>query len=546
MKKFFTGAALSLIAISASAQETYESAELATEDLNGTARYVAMGGAMEALGGDISTMSTNPAGTAMFRRTWAGISGGLTIQKGNALGSGLKNGVTNADLNQVGFIFANKVGANSWFNVGFNYHKGRNLNQITAAAATLDGSSANSISQLSIGVPNYASGLAKDYTPYSALDYMDFNAVLYPSMGSDNLLVSRAANAFASHTKTSGYISNFDFNFSGNINDRVYLGLTFGIKDVRYDQSTIYGETFTQEGTYELTDRRTIRGTGFDAKFGVIIRPIEDNPFRFGVYVNTPTWYELNQQVSTDVAGKNINSYKRNDNGEITAQTNETCTSYHDTYGSPTYYKITTPWKFGLSLGSTFGNNIALGLTYQFSDYSSINNRINTGEYYDARTYYDGWGRYSTYETSSKTYADDNDMNRNTKNSLKGVHLVKVGMEVKPIRTVAIRVGYNYESAIYEKNGTKDYTMTTRSTGNVNTLRSFTNWQATHRITCGVGLQLYKNLSLDLSYQYAAQKGDFYPFQKATSTDGNLTTNPTVCEVKNNRHLINATLGVRF
>ena len=44
------------------AQETYESAKIATEDLNGTARYVGMGGAMEALGADISTMSTNPAG----------------------------------------------------------------------------------------------------------------------------------------------------------------------------------------------------------------------------------------------------------------------------------------------------------------------------------------------------------------------------------------------------------------------------------------------------------------------------------------------------
>lgn len=44
------------------AQETYDNAQLATKDLNGTARYVGMGGAMEALGADITTMNTNPAG----------------------------------------------------------------------------------------------------------------------------------------------------------------------------------------------------------------------------------------------------------------------------------------------------------------------------------------------------------------------------------------------------------------------------------------------------------------------------------------------------
>lgn len=48
------------------AQETYENAKLMKGDLNGTARYVGMGGAMEALGADISTISTNPAGIGLF------------------------------------------------------------------------------------------------------------------------------------------------------------------------------------------------------------------------------------------------------------------------------------------------------------------------------------------------------------------------------------------------------------------------------------------------------------------------------------------------
>lgn len=49
-------AAMVLISVPSVAQETYEGAAISTEDLNGTARYVGMGGAMEALGADISTI----------------------------------------------------------------------------------------------------------------------------------------------------------------------------------------------------------------------------------------------------------------------------------------------------------------------------------------------------------------------------------------------------------------------------------------------------------------------------------------------------------
>ena len=64
MKKVYLLAAVAMMAAQLQAQnvilDTYVGAQLATEDLNGTARYVGMGGAMEALGADLSTMSTNP------------------------------------------------------------------------------------------------------------------------------------------------------------------------------------------------------------------------------------------------------------------------------------------------------------------------------------------------------------------------------------------------------------------------------------------------------------------------------------------------------
>ena len=80
--KYIYLAAAALVAVPAFAQETYLDTKLVENDLNGTARYVGMGGAMEALGADISTISTNPAGLGLFRKSQVTLSGGLLMQTG--------------------------------------------------------------------------------------------------------------------------------------------------------------------------------------------------------------------------------------------------------------------------------------------------------------------------------------------------------------------------------------------------------------------------------------------------------------------------------
>lgn len=49
------------------AQGEMDAYKFSQYDLNGTARYLSMGGAFGALGGDISAMRTNPAGLAIYR-----------------------------------------------------------------------------------------------------------------------------------------------------------------------------------------------------------------------------------------------------------------------------------------------------------------------------------------------------------------------------------------------------------------------------------------------------------------------------------------------
>lgn len=71
---------LGLMSVPALAQETYQNTKMAENSLTGTARYVGMGGAMEALGADISTMSSNPAGIGLFRKSQVSMTFGVVAQ----------------------------------------------------------------------------------------------------------------------------------------------------------------------------------------------------------------------------------------------------------------------------------------------------------------------------------------------------------------------------------------------------------------------------------------------------------------------------------
>lgn len=197
-------------------------------------------------------------------------------------------------------------------------------------------------------------------------------------------------------------------------------------------------------------------------------------------------------------------------------------------------YRLNTPWKLGASLGHTVGNFLALGATYEYAWYDHMDNRVKNAGYYD---YY---GDY--YETSSS----DARMNENTRYSLKGVSTVKLGVEYKPVSMLAIRLGYNYVSPMYNSEGYRNQFIASPGTAYASSTY-YTNWKAINRVTAGVGFS-YQKWNIDVAYQYSAQKGDFYPFMNYTprvnSTDISIKAPST--EVKNNRHQILMTLGYKF
>ncbi len=533
--------AATLFSLPVAAQETYENANLTSTDLNGTARYVGMGGAMEALGADVSTIGSNPAGIGLFRRSQLSVSGGLLMQSnGKEYGDGKK---TNASFDQIGFVYTTRASRGSNLNFGFNYTKGKNFDFLLNASGKLGNGSQNNQSYLKhvLGSENYGGfdvrkkddayiGFASPQANFvswtwNQLDYLYFNTLL-PDATTAGKFNNYLADSYTFDKASTGYVGNYDFNISGSIQDQFYLGLTFGLKDVHYDSESRYNERLSNGvGDVSVLDIRRITGTGFDITAGIIVRPIASSPFRIGAYVKTPTWYDLTTSNVTRI-DRNTNTSGKNDWGEVP-------NSYD--------YKLWTPWKFGLSLGHTVGNYLALGLTYEFEDHSTLDSRINDGGYYN-----DYYGTY--YETSSA----DKSMNKHTKQALKGVSTLKMGAEYKPTSNLALRLGYNYISPKYNKDAQKDPTIVSPGSA-YSSSTDFVNWDSTNRFTFGIGYQINK-FNVDLAYQYSMQKGTFYPFSTMNfsihdTATGNTTSysNQAVgAKVDNNRGQLLLTVGYRL
>ncbi|MCR5512653.1 MAG: hemin receptor [Prevotella sp.] len=528
MKKLFAIAAIVVASMPAAAQETYENAKIAQEDLNGTARYVAMGGAMEALGADISTINTNPAGIGMFRHSNISLSMGMVSQDGakNALGGT----TTNASFDQLGFVYSYRSGRTSYINVGLNYHKSRNFDMILSASNKLANASLNKLTwakgnngyvyEEKIGTDGTGTGEPNFDAPYITCNQIDdlFGYNLNWDDANKDWGYVEADN-FRFDRSHQGYIGEYDINVSGNIDNRIYLGLTVGIHDVHYKHYSEYVEEMPLF-TCTVGDSREITGQGIDVKAGVILRPVEYSPFRIGLYVSTPTFYELKTANYSFISdGK-----KRYDTGSIM-----------DARERSNYkFRLYTPWKFGVSLGHTIGSQLALGASYEYADYASLDSRYITGEYYDDYS--------DSYRTQSES---DRVMNEHTAKTLKGVHTLKLGAEIKPMPNFALRLGYNYVSPMYQKEGFKDGTLNSDASY-ISSATDYTNWEATNRYTCGFGYTFDK-FNVSMAYQYSTTKGTFSPFMSYYDPDDAAydCVAPQI-PVTNKRHQLLFTLGYTF
>ena len=431
MNKKLTLVALSLlVSMGMGAQTIYDVTKMTEKDLNGTARFVGMGGAMGALGGDMSTIATNPAGIGIYRSNDVTASFGFssTGTESTYGGNTFNSNKNRWQLNNAGFVLSNKIGNETtlrYVNFGFSYNRSKSFNKTTSMEGLLNLTPDGQVVSQTFLMASQAGGMLEN--GYD-IKYIDDNATpnnnvfnnnnvgwlaalgwggslydpLYEDVNNKDRLTGFGAFLPQPYSKfrsrETGGVDQYDFNISFNFNDRVYLGVTVGAYDLNYTKSSIYSEDYDTGEYYDLNSWTKIDGTGFDFKLGAIIRPFETSPLRIGLAIHTPTFYKLT--LATNVFLES-GIYGQNDKGE-TEFYKTTVDSYDflDNKDMTYDYELRTPWKYNLSLGYTVGTNLALGAEYEYQDYSSIRLYYPEG---DVRKLYnsspDGYGSQYTYET---------------------------------------------------------------------------------------------------------------------------------------------------
>ena len=496
------------------AQTSYEAATLLGSDLSGTARYVGMGGAMSALGADMSTMATNPAGTALYRSWDAAISfGGNWVTQRAQTGMNRNRAFSSYGvLDNFGAVIANKksnAGVLRFVNFGLNSRNVKRFDGKMGMASDLGGLS-QTIQMAEQAWQNV------DFVNYTSFDpnspnslynrnyYRNYNYGWLTLLGADADLMGiyapedadgnlqydedgnvvedywyRQANGCNYAERLSGGIDALDFNLSFNFSDAVYLGATLTTYDVDYRMESTYSESFS-DGGYTLQNFYSTTGSGYDFKFGVILRPFVESSFRLGLSATTPTVYSLRDCNSAIIDSEY--SYYDEDKGQMMTASFGMDTQSPDARDGDchTSYTMVAPAKYNISLGGTIGRSLALGAEYE----------------------YDNLGAIVLYDENGNANAP---MNEHTAKNFTGRHTLRVGAE-KTFGTFYTRLGYNFQTGGYGQNAWKMLLL-----NSVQTNTAYTNLKHTQNITCGVGFR-GDVFYADAALLYSKQKADFYPF----------------------------------
>lgn len=524
------------------AQTPYMNENYMPTDLIGSARYVGMGGALGALGADLSAGSANPAALGLYRRSDASLSFSVLTQGEKP---DLNADKTHMSFDQMGFVVSIPImgKAVKFVNFGANYQKRANFNNAFIA------------DNMQLGGLSQTQQMADilNNTQYSTpLADLMYNACLVNpvyirdgqnnvQVDADNLPMYDYYNALESDWNnydrvTEGGIAGYDFNVSMNIKDRVYLGFTLGVNDVDYYSYSTYREFGTvSNGTvsipdvenYTLYNTQHVSGYGVNVKLGAIVRPIANSPFRIGLAVETPTFYHLESYTSYSIDSPLYEDENYDVVLDQDGAGNFVYTNYlPDVDLASLPLKITTPWKVRVSLGHTVGTYLALGAEYEYANYGK------TKQGYDDVNY-DAWG----YSYGSTVH--DPDMDAMHKSTLRGSHSFKFGMEMNLTDNVAFRLGYNYYSSMFKKGATLDQTGESPAFG-YQTTTDYMNKGDVNIFTAGLGWR-GRHFYADVAYKYRMQSGDFYAFD-----DTYLNRKLTPIDVKLDTHQVFFSIGYKF
>ncbi|GAA4238847.1 outer membrane protein transport protein [Postechiella marina] len=392
------------------AQDITDALRYSQSEVQGTARFRALSGAFGALGGDMSAVSINPAGSAVFSQSHASFSVNILDYTNDTQYFGGEASTNNSDfsLNQGGasFVFRNNNTSSPWkkFTIGVAYDKTSDYEDDWFAAGINTNVNTNFDNTIASYFFDYANGLplgdistlegesiADAYADIGAAygfghqqAFLGFESyILQPvDIDDDNnteYLINLENGNFThdySYLST-GYNGKIAFNMAAQYGDNLYLGINLNSHFIDYERSTRLYETNGNGGLInEIDFRNTLRttGNGFSFQIGSIIKLSKE--LRLGLTYDSPTWYTIEEETTQFL-----------DTSELVAQDLDVIDpGIINVYPE---YKLQTPAKFTGSLAYVVGKQGLISFDYSRKDYGNAkfkptgdftaqNNQINS------------------------------------------------------------------------------------------------------------------------------------------------------------------------
>ncbi len=496
MRRYFIGISILLLLPGFGIAQNFTDAfHMSFNQIQGTARSAGMGNAFGALGGDFTSLSINPAGSAVYQSGEFEFTPGYYINNSEMSigGSNYLDNKQKFSLNNLGIVGSLKTNGSEAgivnISYGFGYNSLANFNNSAFANVSQSGVSwldnitayannealSNGYLDQSIGKVQY-----RDWTTKLAWD----NYLINPVKDNQGNIIDGQyesllyPNEKVDQRKTfmqSGRIDEYVFNLGLNFNYKFYLGGTLGLQDLSYRNNTTYEELLSDNDSYQYMDNYFMEGTGLNFKIGAIYKPIQN--LRLGLAFHTPTFYSIKDESRLTMKSQLAQDY------------NSEGYSQYD-------YNFNTPLKVVMSGAIVFNKQGLISLDAEYMDYSTM--RFRRGG--------DGSDNF-------------NDLNSGMGDHFKSVVNLRMGGEYKFTNNFAVRAGYELYGNPFKS--TLDAQSTLTDNASV--------------ISGGFGYSV-DNFSVNVAYTNALSK----------MSVGNVQPNYNQVDRKNTDQNVLLTLGFRF
>jgi long-subunit fatty acid transport protein len=403
---------------------TTDALRYAVENMNGTARFRGMSGAFGAVGGDLSSININPAGSLFFNNNFASasISNYNINNNTNYFGTKNKENYSTLDLNQIGavLVFNDNSGSSDWnkISVALNYE---NTNNFDNRLFTSGINPYNSISQYFVNQANFVANTQfNDYQYEMAYE----TYIINPHPTTPNQFVSNVSpggNYYQDFYSTSnGYNGKITANVASSYKNKLFLGLNLNAHFTDYVVTTSLYEnnnnplnpnTQPTISNIVFDNQLSTYGSGFSFNLGAIYKVT--NSFRLGASYESPTWYNLNDELVQDLYTYDNVNVPSGDESRY--------------FGSPIFifptYRLRTPSKLTGSAAYIFNKKGLISIDVATKDYSNVQFK----------------------NTNQNNFSD---LNSQMSSEMKNAYEIRIGGEYK-IKQWSIRGGYRFEESPY-------------------------------------------------------------------------------------------------